>query len=106
MPNLHARIVRCRVEGHARAQAGSQNPDARIALPHQPVQASPQIDDGLPRGVDRPPNVARHVVIGALQFGRHTFGVIGHGHAQRTNAEAVQQFRQAHVPIGSGVPLG
>ena len=80
-------VVRRGNEGDAGAQAGAEDPEAPVALLLKPVQAGARIDDGLPGGVDGAAEVARNVVIGALQFGRHARPVVGQAHAQRRDSE-------------------
>src|ERR1035438_2134686 len=62
----HPRIVGGRDESDARAQAGPQDADSRVAALFQPVQARPRIDDGLAAGVDGAADVGGAVVVGSL----------------------------------------
>ncbi len=93
-------------ERHARSQAGAEYADAPVALPLQPVDTGPDIDGGLPSGVDGAAHIGRTVVVGAGGFGGLALGMVGHGHAQRADTESVQQLSQTHVTLRIGIPLG
>ena len=105
MPGTDAGIVGRREERHAGSQAGAEDADAAVAPGFQPVDAGPDIDGRLPAGVDGAADVAGNVVVGARGFGRLALGVVGHGHAQGADAEAIEQFSQADMAVGAGIPL-
>src|SRR5689334_18288238 len=76
-------IMGSRNTRHTRSQTGAQNSNARVPLLLEPVEARARVDDRLARGVDRPADVARHVIVGPPQFTWHPLRVICHRHAQR-----------------------
>ena len=98
-------IVRTGDEGVARSQAGAQNPKFAIALGFKPVEASANVADRLPPGVDGAAHVRRNRVVGALQLGWFANVMIRHGHAQGRDAAQVKDAAQSIVAEGVGIPL-
>src|SRR4051812_41607308 len=55
--------------------------------------------------MDGPSDVARDVVIGALEFARLTLGVVREGHSQGADVEAIQQLGKSDMTLRTGIPL-
>ena len=71
----------------------------------QPRDRAPRVEHRLPAHLHRAHDVRADDVVGARELGRHARVVVGQAEAQRRDAEARQQPRQADVPFGVGIPL-
>src|ERR1700753_2783558 len=99
------RIVRAGDEGIAGPKTRAQHAELLIALRLQPVEAAADIDDRLPAGCDRAPDIRADRVIGALQLSRTANVMVRLPPPQRRDTESVEERAQRIVAEGIGVPL-
>src|ERR1019366_8236590 len=76
-----ARIVGSRDKCVTGAQAGSHQAQPRVAALLRPIEAATNVNDALPRGVNRAPDVGGNRIVGARQSMRTANIVVRHAHA-------------------------
>ena len=92
-------------EGVTRSQTCADNSELVIALLLKPIEAAADINHALPHGIERTADVGGDGVICAADFGGHADIVIRHGEPQHRNTQHIQEFAQAHIGDGIGVPV-
>src|SRR5437867_11814595 len=95
----------CGDERHARPETGAENSHSLVALLDKPVDTGAGIDNGLPGSVECTTDIARDMIVGALELRRHALGMVSHRHTQGADAEPVQQAGEAYMSIRARVPL-
>ena len=95
-----------RDERHARSQAGAQDADPAVAL-LLPASRGRRARRSRIAGRHGScgPRCSTHDSRRAAVSARLALGMIRHGHAQRADAEAVEQLRQTHMPVRARIPL-
>ena len=99
------RLVRRRQQREARAQAGAEDADPFVALPRQPLDRAPGVEDRLATHLHRPHDVRADDVVGALELGRHPLIVVRQRESQRAQAAPREDPAQADMTAGVRVPL-
>ena len=103
--HANARLVRRREQRKTRAQAGAKNADSLVALLRQPTYRAPRVHHRLAADLHRSRDVRADDVVGAIQLGRLARVVIRQAEPQSADAEPSQQPAEAHMAVGSRVPL-
>src|SRR5437868_12556564 len=83
-------IVRGRQKRITRTEAGANNSQPCVTLLLQPIEATANVNDALPAGIECPANVCRYCIIGALDLRRTANVVIRHAQAENGNIEQIQ----------------
>ena len=76
-----------------------------VALLREPRNRASRVHHRLAAGLHRPADVCADDVVGASELGRPPRVVIGQRQAQCAHPESIEQTAQAHVPVGSRIPL-
>ena len=103
--HFQAPIMSCGKIRIAGTQAGPHNANAFITLLFQPIHQAPDVNDGLPGGINGAGNVAGYGIVGTLSFRRQPKIVIRQAHPQCGNPQLGKALSQPGMLRLTGIPM-
>ena len=105
-PSFDGRIVHEGDIADGRAEARTEDAQARVTLLLQPTKAATRIVNRLAIGLDRQTDIGTADLVGALVPLGHAPIVIGHAHFQSRDSEPRHPFAKPILSVPFGVPVG